>query len=102
MSSISDSRITDVAGAARPAESLLRGLAAAWPLWLATREGTAASAVVTMVAAVENDGREPGVICTNTNGDCSIGGSIASMGGDGGFVAKATFSGSVSIETIQR
>ena len=82
-------------------KSLLRGLAAAWPLWLATREVTAASAVVTTVAAVENDGREPGVICTNTNGDCSIGGSIAIMVGDGEFVSMSTFSGSFSIELIR-
>jgi hypothetical protein len=105
MSSISDNRIIDAAGAARSVEALLCGLAAPRPLCLVTRGVTAASAVVTTVVAAENDGREPGVICTNTNGDCSTAGSIAIIVGDGTivdkFVSMSTFSGSFSIELIR-
>jgi hypothetical protein len=56
---------------------------------------------------VETDGREPGVICTNTNGDCSTGGggSIAIIVSDGAivdeFVSMSIFSGSFSIELIR-
>src|ERR1700719_1461034 len=105
MSSISDNRIMDAGGAARSVEGLLCGLAAPRPLCLVTRGVTAASAVVTTVVAAENDGREPGVICTNTNGDCSTGGSIAIIVSDGAivdkFVSISTFSGSFSIELIR-
>jgi hypothetical protein len=105
MSSISDNRIRDAAGAARPVEALLCGLTAPLRLCLVTRGVTAASAVVATVVTVENDGREPGVICTNTNGDCSTGGSIAIMVSDGiivdKFVSISTFSGSFSIELIR-
>ena len=83
MSSISDNQITDAADAARSVEALLCGLAAPRPLCLVMGDVTAAPAVVTTVVAVENDGREPGVICTNTNGDCSTGGSIAVIVSDG-------------------
>jgi hypothetical protein len=48
---------------------------------------------------VETYGREPGVICTNTNGDCSTRGSIAIIVSDGAivdkFVSMSLFSGSL-------
>src|ERR1700726_1811251 len=104
MSPINDNRIMDAAGAARSVEALLCGLAAPRPLCLVTR-GVATAAAVTTVVAAENDGREPGVICTNTNGDCSTGGSIAIIVSDGAivdkFVSMSTFSGSFSIEPIR-
>ena len=105
MSSINDNRITDAAAAPRSVEALLCGLAAPRPLRLVTRDVTAASAVVTTVVTVENDGRAPGVICTNTNGDCGTSGSIAIMVSDGAivdkFVSMSTFSGNFSIELIR-
>lgn len=105
MSSISDNRITGAAGAARSVEALLCGLAAPRPLCLVRWGVTAASAVVTTVVTAENDGREPGVICTNTNGDCSTGGSIVIIVSDGTiadkFVSMSIFSGSFSIELIR-
>jgi hypothetical protein len=64
----------------------------------------AASAVLTTRVSEENDGSEPGVICTNTKADCGAGVLMTIMVGDaivGKFVSKSTFSGNFSIELIR-
>src|SRR6185437_1090867 len=88
MSSISDNWIADAAGTGRSLAALPYGLTARRPICLATRGVITGSAIFTTLVAEENDGSGPGVIFTNTNADCSTGGLIAAVVGNGTAVGK--------------